>query len=189
MEQPSVHSDQLPPGVVSPAIDRPPFVRLDSPQLVARWRRTTDLTIVAEAVDLDGAVESVTLLANDNELGPMILDQGFYRFDWSRIPRGRYELKVRATDNGGLATDSIPVALYVERPLPTIADPAANPDGTFSLRVVGHEWAPTRVEWSDDLDEWQILQPVVPGSTDDAPVLTDQTVTGKRYYRVVVDEP
>jgi hypothetical protein len=182
------HESELPAGTLHPLPNRPPFVRLVKPQFIGNWTGITDLTIFAEATDLDGSIESVTLLGNGAELGLMTQVDDAYRFDWSQIPRGLYELVVRATDDRGAVTDSTPVMLLVERNLPVIADVQRNHQGAFTFQVQGSEWVPALIEWSDNLKDWQPLQEVVLDSAGESSLVSDPAFRLKRFYRVVVDE-
>jgi hypothetical protein len=59
--------------------------------------------------------------------------------------------------------------------------------GTTSFTVLGNEWAPGHVEWSNDLKPWHSLQNI---SFEESPVSVIDTspATGKRFYRIGVEE-
>jgi hypothetical protein len=149
--------------------------------------RNAPLRLVARATDTDGSVASVSLLVDGQELGVMEEHDEYYGYDWSRIQRGRYELVVRATDDQGGTTDSIPVVLYVERGTPSITGLERSEPGEVSFIVTGNEWAPGHVEWSNDLQHWHSLQNI---SFDGEPVpVTDSDLaTGRRFYRIRIEE-
>lgn len=185
----SVALDQtLPPGTENLVDNRAPFVRTVSPLSSSSWSQTTNLTIVAEATDVDSSIESVTLLVNGLEIGPMRFDQGFYRYDWTRIPRGRHELIVHATDKGGLSSDSIPVVLYDNRPSPQLTGLHQNLDGTISITIDSNEWAPMQLERSDDLKQWKVLMGIDPLTNDTSQTVEDPASGSRSFYRVLVDE-
>ncbi|HSH16595.1 MAG TPA: hypothetical protein VLD18_11210, partial [Verrucomicrobiae bacterium] len=181
------HESELPAGTLQPLPNRPPFVRLVKPQFIGNWTGITNLSILAEATDLDGSIESVKLLGNGVELGAMTQVDDAYRIDWSQIPRGLYELVVRATDDRGAVTDSTPVMLLVERNPPVMTEVEAVAPGYVRFRVQGLEWASAQVEWSEDLQHWQRLQSIDLGSGDAIEVSVPK-LHPWRYYRIRVEE-
>lgn len=160
----TLHEGELPAGTLQPLPNRPPFVRLVKPQFIGNWTGITNLSIFAEATDLDGSIESVKLLANGVEMGAMTQVDDAYSIDWSQISRGLHELVVRATDDRGAVRDSTPVMLLVERNPPVITEVEAVAPGYVRFRVQGLEWASAQVEWSEDLQHWQRLQSIDLGS-------------------------
>jgi len=187
MDKLSSSERELPDEFVRPVINRRPHARFLNPVLLSQWNRTR-FTLIAEALDLDGSVSSVVVLDNGRELGAMTVDQGLFTFAWNQIARGRHELVVRATDDQGAVTDSIPVIFFVERDLPVMTEVEAVDPGYVHFRVQGLEWAPAQVEWSEDLQHWQTLQSIDLASGHAIEVSVPK-LRPWRYYRIRVEEP
>lgn len=96
----------------------PPVVGLLSPKDdgSARYEEGAAVSIEGEAVDRDGEVGLVEILANGERIGQIEAGEGDFRFRWSDAPRGFHELRAMAYDESGRATlsNSIRVLVGVE---------------------------------------------------------------------------
>jgi len=119
----------------------PPLVRIAIPTNGASFFAPADITVCAEARDLDGYVATVEFFANANSLGikwnnPLSASPiNPFCILWSNVAPGPYVLTAKATDNGGAVTISDPVNINVlpgpppPTNLPPIVRLTSPPDG------------------------------------------------------------
>ncbi|MBW8001135.1 MAG: family 16 glycosylhydrolase [Planctomycetes bacterium] len=93
----------------------PPTVSITSPANGTFYDPGDDVTIIAEANDVNGTITKVeffngaALLAED-ACSP-------YSYTWNSIPEGSYTFTARATDNNDVSRNSSPVTIYVGTPV------------------------------------------------------------------------
>ncbi len=135
-----------------------PTVAITSPAAGAIFVTPSDISVSAEAADLDGSVAQVAFYAGSTLLG--VDTTSPYEITWPAVAAGSYVLTAIATDDQGLATTSAPLSI-------TVTPPTSNQ-------------APTLAPLGDQsLDELQPLSFTALGSDADATnVLTYSLVGG-----------
>ena len=111
----------------TPVINQPPTVILVSPFTNDMFVAPTALTLVAQASDVDGAVQSVEFRANGTSLG--IVHRSPFALGLGNIGVGTYRFTAVASDNQAASTESAPVSVAV------VADPTNTP--SFTLTDLG----------------------------------------------------
>jgi hypothetical protein len=97
----------------------PPSVRIITPTNNASFTAPANITICAEAADLDDYVFSVQFFAGTNSLGirtnclPCASPLNPFCLMWSNVPPGEYTLTAKATDSRGATRTSDPVHIVV----------------------------------------------------------------------------
>ncbi|MFN8205919.1 MAG: glycosyl hydrolase [Bacteroidales bacterium] len=143
----SVHSDDDEVLViVSPTAQLPPSITLISPANQTTIAEGMELTLQANADDLDGTVVKVEFFANGTTIGEV--HSAPFQVNWSPL-RGNYELKAVATDNDSYTDTSVFIQLEVTPPPPCFGMPqngdftwvfspsASNPTITFVPTIAG----------------------------------------------------
>ncbi len=104
-------STSSPSTVTVVAANKPPTAAITSPTdgTIFPWKPT--ITITATASDPDGSVSKVEFLDGTTVLAQKTTAP--YSYTWRNVPSGSHVLRVRATDNTGLATTSAPVGITV----------------------------------------------------------------------------
>ena len=90
----------------------PPVVTLTSPTNNSTHPAPANLTLAANATDLEAPVASVGFYANGALLGTDTTSP--FTFDWSGVTTGSYALRAIATDAGGLTATSTVVNVLVQ---------------------------------------------------------------------------
>ncbi|PYJ02690.1 MAG: hypothetical protein DME25_15515, partial [Verrucomicrobia bacterium] len=98
-------------ALTSSTANNPPFVALTSPVDDATFPAGGNLTLAANAKDLDGAVTNVEFFAGATKLGES--SSSPYSFTWRSVPAGFYVLTAVATDDQGSVCTSSPVEIFV----------------------------------------------------------------------------
>lgn len=106
----------------------PPTVKLTAPTGIETYPTPGNVTLTATASDLEGGTISsvsfyngTTLLGTDNTAP--------YSFTWTNVPAGTYSVSAKATDNGGVTSNSNVVTVAVNGPSSNLA---LNRPGTAS---------------------------------------------------------
>jgi glucose/arabinose dehydrogenase len=94
-----------------------PSVNITSPSNGASFTPPADITIEAEASDIDGTVSKVEFFQGSNKIGEDSIEP--YGMQWNGVPEGNYSLTAKATDNRGATTASSAVNVVVGQPQPT----------------------------------------------------------------------
>jgi hypothetical protein len=89
-----------------------PIVNITSPPNNSSIGGPARITIVADAVDLDGRITQVEFYQGSTLLGTAIASP--YSIVWANVPAGNYILTAKATDDTGASTISLPVSITVE---------------------------------------------------------------------------
>lgn len=89
----------------------PPTVSLTSPTASATFAAPASITLTASAADADGSIAKVEFYQGATLLGSATAAP--YSFQWNNVAVGSYAIMAKATDNGGLATTSVPVNITV----------------------------------------------------------------------------
>jgi hypothetical protein len=106
-----------------------PAVTLTSPQNSATFVAPATINLAATASDSDGSVTKVEFYAGANKIGEDISSP--YRFAWTNVLAGNYNLTARAIDNGGAVVVSDPVAISVQATAPPATQAPTRPSGVF----------------------------------------------------------
>ncbi|WP_189606172.1 DUF4082 domain-containing protein, partial [Salinimicrobium marinum] len=98
--------------LVSDPYNQPPSVHLTSPENQTSIPAGGDITLSAEASDVNGSVYKVEFFRDNQKLGE---DLGSpFTYDWDNVPAGTYSITARATDDEGATTLSASAVLQVE---------------------------------------------------------------------------
>lgn len=95
-----------------------PIVTLIAPTDGAEFTAGEDISITADAQDLDGTIASIVFYSGDVQIGRLLAPP--FTLTWSNVVVGEYTLTALATDNGGLTSTSAPVVVTV-LPQPRLA--------------------------------------------------------------------
>ena len=106
------------PVAITVNANQPPTVAFTAPAPGSILPAPATVTFTATASDADGTVTKMEFYAGATKVGEATAAP--YTCSWPNVAAGTYELKVRATDNLGAATDSAPVILIVNAS-PTVA--------------------------------------------------------------------
>ena len=126
--------------------NRAPRAVIASPHRQQRFTAPTDIEIVAHTRDADGWVSQLEFFAGTNKLGDSVVhfiqppDPGRrqrFSLNWTNVPPGEYDIRVRATDNLGARSWSEPVPVLVRE---TNALPIIN---IFARDFIAREGADT----------------------------------------------
>jgi hypothetical protein len=98
--------------------NRPPVVRIVSPQGGAVFTAPANITLIAQASDPDGQVSTVEFFEGTNSIAlttnlPVLNPIGPFVFSWPKVPAGEYTLTAKATDYQGAMSVSDPVHIRV----------------------------------------------------------------------------
>ena len=113
------------------AADQLPQVNIRSPMPDATFIAAQNITIIADATDIDGTVANVQFLVGTNQIYQAT--QAPYFAVWTNVPMGNYQLTTRATDNTGLTTTSSVVNIMVIEKLPLTFLGPIQYDGNMDL--------------------------------------------------------
>ncbi len=125
----------------------PPVVNIIYPDNNAEFIEGKELTIIAEASDLDGTVEKVEFFEDDELIGTTT--EVPYALDWMFQVIGSYVITAKATDNDGNTTMSPEINLFCVEAPPC--------DGTHPNGEWSYEFSP------DDSNPTLTFIPSVPG--------------------------
>lgn len=106
--------------IAVPPANWSPAVTIVRPAANSEFVTPVDVTVEANASDLDGTVTKVEFFAGTTLLGEAT--KAPYRVVWSQVPAGDYALSARATDNLGAVTTSPTVHIVVRVPAPVPGD-------------------------------------------------------------------
>lgn len=104
-----------------PLTNRPPIVKIITPDNGASYFTPVDIGICASGYDPDGYVSTVEFFAGSQSLGVKTNNPASagpmnpFCLVWSNVPPGSYTLTAVATDNGGASTTSDPVMILVSK--------------------------------------------------------------------------
>ncbi|MEO7311812.1 MAG: DNRLRE domain-containing protein [Chitinophagaceae bacterium] len=103
-------------------VNQAPTVSITSPIASASYNSLANITITANAADIDGNVNKVEFFAKQNgvvtKLGEDITTP--FSLNWNNVETGAYDLTVKATDNNNIATTSDIVNINVVAPPPVL---------------------------------------------------------------------
>ncbi|MCL5098982.1 MAG: Ig-like domain-containing protein, partial [Candidatus Omnitrophica bacterium] len=118
----------------TPPTNQLPVVRLVVPQSRAGFVAPADITLLAQARDIDGTVVQVEFFAGTNSLGVVTsgstADRRYdlFSFEWTNVSAGVYTLTAVATDDRGATAASEPVQIAVtDTTLPIVTIVARDP--------------------------------------------------------------
>jgi hypothetical protein len=127
-------------ALTAPGANNPPFVMVRSPQNNASFTALIDITIEADAFDPDGSVDKIEFFEGSNKLGEATNSP--YTLVWKSVAPGRYLLAAQATDNGGTASTSAPVRIFVGGSGSSLSGSVALPPASVDLTAEGiSDWA------------------------------------------------
>jgi len=94
--------------------DTAPTVSITSPAASANFTAPANITITADAADVDGSVSQVEFYNGTSLLGTD--NTAPYSFAWNQVVAGNYVITAKATDNSSLITTSAVVNITVNAP-------------------------------------------------------------------------
>lgn len=106
-----------PDPIGGPPVPLPPTVSLTSPANGQIFTAPVDITLSAEAADVDGTVAKVEFFQNSISLGEDTTVP--YSFAWTSVPQGSYSLTAMATDDSGFTSTSAGINIIVNPVPPT----------------------------------------------------------------------
>ncbi len=120
--------------------NNPPIVSITSPINNATYTTPANLTIMADAMDLDGTVTKVEFYDGATRLGADTTSP--YSFTWNSVPAGYHVLTAVATDNSADFSTSMPVEIFVNDSGGSLSGSNAVPPSMINLTVEGTaDWA------------------------------------------------
>jgi len=120
--------------------NNPPIVSINSPINNATYTTPVNVTITADAMDLDGTVTKVEFYDGANRLGEDTTSP--YSFTWNSAPAGYHVLSAVATDNSANFSTSMPVEIFVNSSGGSLSGSNAVPPATLDLTAEGTaDWA------------------------------------------------
>ena len=109
---------------VSIGVNAAPTVSITTPVGGSIFTAPTDLTINANAGDIDGTISKVEFYQGATLLGTDTTSP--YSLTWTNVSAGSYSIAAKATDNLGAVTTSVPVSITVNAlPNVSISSPAS----------------------------------------------------------------
>ena len=170
---------------VSIVVNALPTAAITSPTNGQSFIAPAIITIAASATDSDGTVAKVEFFNGAAKLGEDTTSP--YGFSWNSVMAGSYALTVKATDNRGTSTISVPVTVAVSNitPLPVaLLNPMwVGNDFVFSFTTQSgraYEVQSTEVLGNGT---WQALR-VVTGTGSAITVTNRDSIITQRIYRV-----
>ena len=169
-----------------PATNAPPTVAITSPTNNAAFTAPANISIEADASDVDGTISKVEFYSGTTLLGTATNSP--YAFIWSGVPAGNYTVTARATDNLGDTATSTAFNIAVTNRTAaavTIINPTWNGNG-FSFSFATASGSAYAIEYKDSLNltSWQTLTNFAGNGTTLS--VTNITTTTERFYRVGV---
>jgi outer membrane protein assembly factor BamB len=164
----------------------PPSVSIVSPTNGANFFAGADVTVTADAGDVDGTISRVDFYFEASRLGEVAAAP--FRFTWTNVPAGIFVLTVTAVDNQGAIGTSVPVMVTVNespRPPKVTVQPLSQsfvPDTGVTLSVSAIGSLPLTYQWQ--FDRTNIF-----GATNAALTIDNIGQTNAGSYVVVVSNP
>jgi len=164
----------------------PPTVAITSPTNNAAFTAPANISIEADASDVDGTISKVEFYSGTTLLGTATNSP--YAFIWSGVPAGNYTVTALATDNLGDTATSTAFSIAVTNRTAaavTIINPTWNGTG-FSFSFATASGSAYAIEYKDSLNliSWQSLTNFAGNGTTLS--VTNITTTTERFYRVAV---
>ena len=104
----------------------PPVVSINSmTSNTGAFKAPLDITLLAQASDVEAKITKVQFLANDQLIGAAVKASP-YSFKWASVMPGNYYVSAAATDALGATTTSYALSLVVQKPTPTITSMTPN---------------------------------------------------------------
>jgi len=153
----------------APATNQPPQVTITEPVTGTSATEPTDLTITAEASDMDGFVEQVVFLDGMTPLATNTAPP--FSYVWLGVPVGTHLLRAEATDDrGAVATSTNQVTVTVN------AEPGQSPE--LSIELVGPDNNSVQLSWPSQFVGYQLqtTKDLVSGNWEDSNTSISNTV-------------
>jgi len=120
--------------------NNPPAVSITSPAEDATFASPANITITANASDLDGEITKVEFYDGDSRLGQALSSP--YTFTWMNAPPGYHVLTAVATDTNADFSTSTPVEIFVNTTGGALSGSIAIPTNHLDLTLEGtSDWA------------------------------------------------
>ena len=120
--------------------NNPPFVSITSPTENSTFNAGANITIKADANDLDGTITQVEFYDGTTKLGTVTSSP--YDFTWNNAPAGYHVLTAVATDSNSDFSSSMPVEIFINGTGGSLSGSRAVPPSTVDLTLEGTvDWA------------------------------------------------
>ncbi len=127
--------------------NNPPAVSVLAPNDGSIYAAPASILLEATASDFDGNVERVEFFANNQRLGEDTTSG--YTFSWDNVQPGYYLVRAVAYDNGGEASESKPIEVFVHGTGGSLLGSVTDPPSTLDLTAEGTaDWAHWGLETS-----------------------------------------
>ena len=127
-------------ALTSTGANNPPIVSITSPTENDTFTASANITITADASDLDGKVAKVEFYDGATKLGEDTSSP--YSFSWNGVPAGYHVLTAVATDTNANFSTSVPVEIFVNGTGGALSGANAGPPNTLDLTLEGtSDWA------------------------------------------------
>src|SRR6266566_5707582 len=127
-------------ALTAPGANHPPTVSIISPVAGANLSAHENLTLVADAADMDGTITRVEFFQGSTTLGESTDDS--HSLTWTNVSAGKYSLTAKATDDSGATVTSAPVEIFVNGAGGSLSGATALPPGSVDLTAEGtSDWA------------------------------------------------
>ncbi|MBI3853895.1 MAG: Ig-like domain-containing protein [Verrucomicrobia bacterium] len=137
--------------------NNPPIVSITSPTNNATYTAGANITINADASDLDGSVTKVEFYDGANKLGEDMTGSP-YSFTWNNVPAGYHVLTAVATDNQADFSYSQPVEIFVNTSGGSLSGSNAVPPGAVNLTSEGTaDWSHWGLVASNSFDHKSVV--------------------------------
>jgi chitinase len=140
------------------ATNAAPTVALTSPVSGQLFAAASDIVLQATASDSDGTIAKVEFYQGSTKLGES--GSAPYKFTWSQVAAGSYNLRARAIDNLGAATDSAPVNISVGGGQPRFTGAVALAGNVVQFTLMGDVGRSYLIQQSTDLATWSNLKTI-----------------------------
>ncbi|MDQ3552718.1 MAG: Ig-like domain-containing protein, partial [Bacteroidota bacterium] len=122
-----------------------PVINLTSPTTDAVFGAPGNISISADASDEDGTISKVEFYSNDTLIGTA--SSSPYKITWRKVKTGDYTLTVKAIDNSGLTTTSLPVTVRVINDILTKNLNSKSEDFTFTSFTGNADFGKINLGW------------------------------------------
>ena len=139
-------------ALTAPGANNPPAVAITSPSDNANFSAGSNITISADASDIDGTITKVEFFQGDTKLGESTSNP--HSLTWSNAPPGHYLLTARASDDGGATRTSAATEVFVYGTGGTLSGRGALPTNSLGFYRID-----LSEEGAADWAHWGLVSP------------------------------
>ncbi len=171
------------PVTVTVHLATDPTVSITSPLDNTRLAAPAQITIQANAADIDGTITKVEFFVNGLKAGEDTVAP--YRYTWTNVVSGSYVLTAKATDNSGAFRTSTPLNVTVVNAPQIFQQDTVYTGGEFRLPMKLETGKSYLIQASTNLVTWTTLQAFVAFGNAIEFVDTQAMNYPGRFYRIV----